>query len=103
MSDADQLRNRATRLLALAIRSREDGHPQYAEELTKFASEAFEQATDMDRRFAPNPATWCPWSTPTWLEAGDRRRRGTQPTAALTFASKEEAKAGAIQIPRLRP
>jgi hypothetical protein len=57
MSDADQLRNRATRLLALAIRSREDGHPQYAEELTKFASEAFEQATDMDRRFAPNPAT----------------------------------------------
>jgi hypothetical protein len=57
MSDADQLRNRATRLLALALKARDDGHPQYADELTQFASEAFEQATDMERRLVPNPGT----------------------------------------------
>jgi hypothetical protein len=51
MSDADQLRDRATRLLALALKARDNGHPQYADELTQLASEAFDQATDMERRF----------------------------------------------------
>jgi hypothetical protein len=55
MSDANQLRDRATRLLALALKARDNGHPQYAEELTQLASEAFDQATDMERRFAPYP------------------------------------------------
>jgi hypothetical protein len=55
MSDADQLRDRATRLLALALKARDDGHLQYADELTQLASEAFDQATDMERRFGPHP------------------------------------------------
>ena len=39
MDDADQLRNHATRLFALALKVREDGHPDYAEELAQLASE----------------------------------------------------------------
>jgi hypothetical protein len=53
MSDADQLRDRATRLLALALKARDDGHSHCADELTQLASEAFDQATDMERR-SPN-------------------------------------------------
>jgi hypothetical protein len=60
MSDADQLRDRATRLLALALKARDDGHPQYADELTQLAFEAFEQATDMERRLIPNQGTQRP-------------------------------------------
>jgi hypothetical protein len=56
MTDAGQLRNRATHLLALALKTRDDGHTHYADELTQLASEAFEQATDMERR-GPNPVT----------------------------------------------
>jgi len=50
MDDADKLRNRATRLFALAMKSREDGHPDYADELTRLAGEAIRQAVDMERR-----------------------------------------------------
>jgi hypothetical protein len=57
MSDADQLRDRATRLLALALKARDNGHPQYAHELTQLASEAFDQATDMEWRSVPDPKT----------------------------------------------
>jgi len=45
MSDAEQIRVRATRLLALAIKAREDGKLDHADELTKLASESFDQAT----------------------------------------------------------
>ena len=54
MSDVDQLRDRATRLLALALKARDDGHTHYADELTQLASEAFDQAADMERRFVPH-------------------------------------------------
>jgi hypothetical protein len=37
MDDADQLRNRATRLFALAARSRQEGYSDYAEELDSLA------------------------------------------------------------------
>jgi hypothetical protein len=50
--DVRQLRNRATRLFALAIKMREDGHQLYAEELIKLASEALAQAVAMERRLA---------------------------------------------------
>jgi hypothetical protein len=50
MSDQDQLRNRAARLLALARKARDNGLAEYADELTQFASEAFEQAADMERQ-----------------------------------------------------
>jgi hypothetical protein len=42
MSDAEQTCLRATRLFALAIKAREDGNSDYANELTKLASEAFD-------------------------------------------------------------
>lgn len=50
--DVQQLRNRATRLFALAIKIRKDGHQSYAEELIKLASEALAQAVAMERRLA---------------------------------------------------
>lgn len=49
MSDADQLRARATRLFALALKARDEGKTAYADELTKLASEAFDQATEIER------------------------------------------------------
>jgi hypothetical protein len=55
MDDADQLRGRATRLFALALKAQDDGHLEYAEELTKLASEAMNQASDMERRLTPAP------------------------------------------------
>jgi hypothetical protein len=57
MSDADQLRDWATRLFALALKARDNGLSEYADELTQLASEAFDQATGMERRLFPNPAT----------------------------------------------
>jgi hypothetical protein len=57
MSDADQLRNRATRLLALALKVRDYGLSEYADELTQLASEAFDQAADMERRLVSDPKT----------------------------------------------
>jgi cellobiose-specific phosphotransferase system component IIA len=57
MSDADQLRDRATRLLALALKARDNGHFEYADELTQLASEAFDQAADMERRMVSDPKT----------------------------------------------
>jgi len=42
MSGADQLRNRATRLVALALKARDNGLYEYADELTQLASEAFD-------------------------------------------------------------
>jgi len=52
MTDRDdhaaRLRDRAARLFAVALRAREDGNDQYAEELTLLASEAIDQATDLE-------------------------------------------------------
>jgi len=56
MTDRDdhaaRLRDRAARLLAVALQAREDGNGQYAEELTRLASEAIDQATDLESRVA---------------------------------------------------
>ena len=56
MTDRDdhaaRLRDRATRLLAVALQARDDGNDQYAEELTLLASEAIEQATDLENHVA---------------------------------------------------
>jgi hypothetical protein len=57
MADADQLHDRATRLFALARRTRDSGLREYANELTLLASEAFEQAADMERRLVSDPKT----------------------------------------------
>lgn len=63
MSDTERTRLRASRLFALALRAREEGRLDYAEELTKLAAEAFDHATEMERRSdatPPAPATEAP-------------------------------------------
>jgi hypothetical protein len=52
MDDADLLRNHATRLLTLAERARQQGHPDYADELTTLAREAVRHAVMIERRFS---------------------------------------------------
>ena len=49
----------ATRLFAVALQASEDGNDQYAEELTRLASEAIDQATDLESR-APRVARAAP-------------------------------------------
>lgn len=51
MDDADLLRNRATRLFALAERARQQGHPDYADELSKLAREVVRHAVIIEGRF----------------------------------------------------
>jgi hypothetical protein len=50
MRDSDKLRDRAARLLALALKAREDDKLLLSEEITKLAIEASDQADEMDRR-----------------------------------------------------
>ena len=50
MNDAEQLRDRAAKLFALALKAREREQPEYAVELTQFASEALAHAEDIERR-----------------------------------------------------
>jgi hypothetical protein len=53
MDDADRLRNRATRLLALAILVREQGQIEHSDQLAQLASEILVHAEEMERRFSP--------------------------------------------------
>jgi hypothetical protein len=56
MSDSDKLRDRATRLFALALKARDHGF-RSADDLADLASEALAQAEDMERRAnAPTPS-----------------------------------------------
>ena len=48
MGDSDRLRDRATQLLALARKAREDGN-LLADELTRLATEAYAEADAIDR------------------------------------------------------
>jgi len=48
MADAIRLRDRASRVLALALKARNDGNEGYAEELTRLAAEAFNQAAEIE-------------------------------------------------------
>jgi chromosome segregation and condensation protein ScpB len=52
MADANQLRERGTRLLALALNARLSGQAEYADALTRMATESFDQASDTELRFA---------------------------------------------------
>ena len=49
MLNQDQLRNRAARLLALALKAREEGHLDNAERFTQRASEILEHPTALER------------------------------------------------------
>jgi len=84
MTDRDdhaaRLRDRAARLLAVALQARDDGNDQYADELTRLASEAIEQATDLESRVAP--VAWAArhvaqqTQQPQW--AHDRKKSGNK-------------------------
>jgi hypothetical protein len=52
---AASMRDRATRLFAAALKARDDGNDAYAEELTRLASEAIDEAADIEK--APTQAT----------------------------------------------
>ena len=49
MLDQDQLRNRAARLLALALKARKEGHLDCAERFTQRASEILDHPTALER------------------------------------------------------
>ena len=51
MDDADLLRSRATRLFALAERSRQQGYSDYAEELDRLAREVVRHVVAIEGRF----------------------------------------------------
>jgi hypothetical protein len=57
MSDAGQLRDRATRLFALARKARDNGLREYANQLTQLASEACNQAENQEGRLVSDPKT----------------------------------------------
>jgi len=44
----------------LALKARDNGQSEYADELTQLASEAFDQAADMERRLVSDPKTPLP-------------------------------------------
>lgn len=71
MSDAEQIRSRAARLFALALKAREDGKPQLADEITKLASEALDQAKAMA---PPIPPTQAPRQQPAQQQAATAAR-----------------------------
>ena len=49
MSNTDRIRDRAIRLLALALKAREDGRSEYFDRLTELAMDAFTHAEEMER------------------------------------------------------
>jgi hypothetical protein len=49
MSDRDQLQNRAARLLAMALKAREEGHLDNAERFTQRATEVLDHPTALER------------------------------------------------------
>jgi hypothetical protein len=51
MDDADLLRNRATRLSALAARSRQEGYSDCADELDSLAREVVRHTVVIERRW----------------------------------------------------
>jgi hypothetical protein len=48
MSDTDRIRNRAIRLLALALKAREDGRSEDFDRLTQLAMDALTHSEEMD-------------------------------------------------------
>jgi formate dehydrogenase maturation protein FdhE len=51
MDDTDRMRNRATRLFALAQKAREERYLDYADELAHLAAETVRHAVVMEQRY----------------------------------------------------
>ena len=88
MPTAHQLRNRATRLLAMAYKARKEGHLDYAERFTQRASEILDQSTALERlgtqRGRPRSAVMQSDSTITCPKGGHQAIE-TMPTDACQF------------------
>jgi hypothetical protein len=54
MGHPNQFRERASRLLKIAIMAHEDGQLAYAQELTRLAAEALNEATKLEREHSPH-------------------------------------------------
>jgi hypothetical protein len=52
VSDSQKLRDRAARVFAMALKSRENGSEKHANELTQLANEMLQHAEEMERRSA---------------------------------------------------
>jgi hypothetical protein len=55
MPDSEQLRQRATRLLAMALKARDGGQQDLADRLTEQASELFDEASALETHQAAKP------------------------------------------------
>jgi hypothetical protein len=73
------MRDRAARLLAVALKARDDGNDAYAEELTRLASEAIDEAADLEnaptetRRAPSHIGRHVPQPSPIFGRPKDRR------------------------------
>jgi hypothetical protein len=52
---AASMRDRAARLLAVALKARDGGNDAYADELTRLAAEAIDEAADLENASAQGP------------------------------------------------
>jgi hypothetical protein len=88
MRESDKLRDRAARLLALAVKAREDDKFLLADEITMLATEASNQADEMDRtggvtargRVPAPPARAMP-SAPPQQQQQQQQQQQEQPTS----------------------
>lgn len=61
MSDNERRRERAARLLAIALKARENGQSQYADKLTQLASDALDEPAPIEGDFIPRPQAEQQW------------------------------------------
>jgi hypothetical protein len=97
MLNKDQLRNRAARLLALALKAREEGHLDNAERFTQRASEILEHPTALER--LGTQVARKPQSTPSRMQtanAAGREARQPKLTVPLRMVLSME---GDLQPP----
>jgi hypothetical protein len=52
VSDSQKLRDRAARVFAMALKSRENGSEKHADELTQLANEMLQHAEEIEQRSA---------------------------------------------------
>jgi hypothetical protein len=55
MADIERRRARAARLLAMALKAREEGQSKYADELTQLASDAMDETPPAQQQQQPQP------------------------------------------------
>jgi hypothetical protein len=56
MSDSQKMRDRATRVFAMAIKTRENGFAEHSDQLARLANEILAHAEEIERHSANVPA-----------------------------------------------